>query len=89
MTDTDSSPPQNEFTCLNTSAQSMFNYTPANNKKAAFIINEDGYISFPNQLWGFTFKVEIDQMELADPFYKNIKLDPVQSTIKADFTIKY
>ena len=27
-------------------------------------------------------------MELADPFYKNIKLDPKQSTITADFTIE-
>ena len=26
--DSNSSPPLNEFTCLNTSAQSMFNYTP-------------------------------------------------------------
>ena len=78
------SPPTNEFTCLNTSSQKTFKFTPPTNKKAEFIVNEDGYISFPNQLWGLIFKTKIDELETIAPFKKHIALDPTQSSIIAE-----
>ncbi|MEC8678306.1 MAG: hypothetical protein VXX85_05590 [Candidatus Margulisiibacteriota bacterium] len=78
------SPPPNEFSCLNTSSQKTFKFIPQTNKKAEFCVNEDGYISFPNQLWGLIFKAKIDDMEMISPFNNRMTLNPIQSNIMAE-----
>ncbi|MEK9726826.1 MAG: hypothetical protein VW397_01835 [Candidatus Margulisiibacteriota bacterium] len=78
-------PPTNEFTCLNQSFQTTFEYSP-NNPDHLFTLNTNGFIAFPNYLWGILFKVQIND-QIISPFEDNIQFNDASHNLTGKVTI--